>query len=170
MLQSDFVTLYWYCLLAWMGFPIETNWVHLLTTRLRCWHLNPSWVRVVCLIFESARVSEDMCVSESHCNYVHTRCWGEKNLSRAPSHLPIAVWTGNAVQWGHTLGISALQLCCPVLLHSCERVCTLVGKAKVFYKRIGYCCSLLCSRALPSRFKSPPWDMTTRLIHGQQWQ
>lgn len=132
-----------------MGFPIEINWVHLLT-RLRCLHLNPCWVRVVCLIFESARVSEDMCMSESHFNYVHTRCWGKKNLSRAPSHLPIAVWTGNAVQWGHTLGISALQLCCPVLLHSCERVCTLVGKAKVFYKRISYCCPLLCSRAPPT--------------------
>lgn len=56
-----------------MGFPIEIKWVHLLT-RLRCCHLNPSWVRVVCLTLESARVSEDMSVSESHCNYVHTRC------------------------------------------------------------------------------------------------
>lgn len=70
----------------------------------------------------------------------------QKMLTRAPSYLPIAVRTGNAAQWGHTLGILALQLCCPVLLHSCACVCVCVSRnAKVFYEVISYH-SLLCSR------------------------
>lgn len=71
-------------------------------------------------------MSEDTAISS-----VHTRCWErerEKKSQQGP--FPIAQWTGNAEQWGHTLGISALQLCCPVLLHSCECLSALVENAK----------------------------------------
>lgn len=41
---------------------------------------------------------------------------------------------GNAAQWGHTLGIPALQLCCPVLQHSCARVCQLLERWCVLWR------------------------------------
>ena len=50
----------------------------------------------------------------------------------------------NAAQWGHTLGIPALKLCCTVLLHSCAYMCA-SWNARVFYEGISYHHSLLGS-------------------------
>lgn len=124
----------------------KRKWLNRLTLLRRL-----NWVRMRSLksLLSLCLKLQCMCEARRRCEVKTDRWSPVEMLTRAP--FPTSLWLceqemlRNAARWGHTSGIPALQLCCPVLLHSCACVRAVVGTQKVFHEGISYHRSLFCS-------------------------